>query len=85
MGAERTTISLNGIWDIEDSKEPEAIPTAWKHKAPVPGLAHSAQPVFPQVDQFDSRQVILNRVRDGKLPHSRTFWTTSHEALPICC
>jgi beta-galactosidase len=69
-GAERTTISLNGIWDIEDSKEAEAIPVVWNHKAPVPGLAHSAQPVFPQVDQFDSRQVILNRVRDGKRPKS---------------
>ncbi len=69
-GAERTTISLNGTWDIEDSRKAEAIPAAWNHKAPVPGLAHSAQPAFPQVDQFDSRMLIQNRVGSGKLPKS---------------
>jgi hypothetical protein len=26
---ERTTVSLNGTWDIEDSKEAEAIPSVW--------------------------------------------------------
>ena len=41
---ERTTVSLNGIWDIEDSREVDAVPAGWNHKAPVPGLAHPAQP-----------------------------------------
>lgn len=68
--AERTTIPLDGTWDIEDSKEPETIPAAWKHKAPVPGLAHSAQPAFPHADEFDSRMLIQNRVRAGKQPKS---------------
>ena len=63
--ADRTTISLDGTWDIEDSKEPEKIPAAWKHKVPVPGLGHSAQPAFPHVDEFDSRMLIQNRVRAG--------------------
>jgi hypothetical protein len=27
---ERTTISLNGTWDIEDSKEADAMPSAWR-------------------------------------------------------
>lgn len=67
---ERTTISLNGTWDIEDSKEADAMPSVWRHTVPVPGLAHSAQPAFPQVDQFDSRMVIQNRVSNGKLPKS---------------
>ena len=67
-GSERTTISLNGPWDIEDSKEAETIPSVWRHKVPVPGLAHSAQPSFPQVDEFDSRMLIQNRVSNGKLP-----------------
>lgn len=71
LGAtDRTTISLNGSWQIEDSKEADAMPTAWKHKVPVPGLAHSAEPPFPQVDQFDSRMLIQNRVGQGKLPQS---------------
>jgi hypothetical protein len=66
----RTTISLNGTWQIEDSKDAEAIPVAWnrKVKVAVPGLAHSAEPAFPQVDQFDSRMSIQNRVGEGKLP-----------------
>jgi beta-galactosidase len=67
---ERTSISLDGVWDIEDSKTPESIPTAWNHRVPVPGLAHSAQPPFPHVDEFDSRQLILNRARDGKVPRT---------------
>ena len=69
-GAQRTTISLNGTWDIEDSREAEAVPVAWNHKAPVPGLVHSAKPAFPQVDLFDSRMLIQTRVGDGKLPKS---------------
>ncbi len=67
---ERTTISFNGTWQIEDSKEAEAIPVAWNHKVPVPGLAHSAEPAFPQVDQFDSRMFIQNRISQDKLPKS---------------
>ncbi|MGA8763982.1 MAG: glycoside hydrolase family 2 TIM barrel-domain containing protein, partial [Candidatus Sulfotelmatobacter sp.] len=46
----------------------EAVPVVWNHKVPVPGLAHSAQPSFPQVDEFDSRMVIQNRIGNGKLP-----------------
>jgi beta-galactosidase len=67
-GAERTSISLDGTWEIEDSKDADAIPVAWRHHVRVPGLAHLAQPPFEHVDEFDSRQLILNRVRDGKLP-----------------
>ena len=68
--AERTSLSLDGTWDIEDSREPEAVPTSWNHTVPVPGLAHSAQPGFPHIDEFDSRQLILNQARDGKIPAS---------------
>jgi len=65
---DRTIISLNGSWQIEDSKEADSIPRAWTHTVPVPGLAHSAQPAFPQIDQFDSRMAIQNMVGQGKLP-----------------
>jgi beta-galactosidase len=66
----RTTISLDGQWDITDSKAPGALPTAYGHRVPVPGLAHSASPAFPNVDEFDSRQVIQNRISKGMLPKS---------------
>jgi beta-galactosidase len=79
--AERTVISLDGTWEVEDSKNPDAIPVKWTHKAPVPGLAHSAQPSFSHVDEFDSRQLILNRARDGKIPRSAIVHTAgvSHQ------
>src|SRR5437667_9753477 len=65
---DRTTIALNGTWQIEDSKEAEAIPVAWNHTVAVPGLAHSAQPPFPQVAQVDSRMLLQNRVGRGGVP-----------------
>src|ERR1700694_1676026 len=71
---DRTTISLDGTWQIEESKEAESIPVAWKHRVPVPGLAHSAQPPFPQVDQFDSRMLLQNRVSPGNLPNPATVY-----------
>jgi hypothetical protein len=67
---DRTTISLDGTWEIADSKSADTIPSAYTQTVPVPGLAHSAQPAFPDADQFDSRQVIQNRVRRGLLPKS---------------
>jgi beta-galactosidase len=66
--ASRTTIPLDGVWDIADSKAPGPLPAAYAHKAPVPGLAHSATPPFADVDEFESRQLIQNRVKRGMLP-----------------
>jgi beta-galactosidase len=66
----RTVLSLNGTWDIADSVSPDTPPTAFPRKVPVPGLAHSAHPPFPDVDLFDSREIIANRVRRGELPES---------------
>ena len=37
------------------------------HTAPVPGLAHSAIPAFPDVDQYQSRQLLANLVSHGRL------------------
>ena len=68
--AQRTTISLDGEWAIADSVAGDAPPSSYHHRAPVPGLAHSAVPPFPDVDEFDSRQVIQNRVSKGMLPAS---------------
>ena len=68
--AERIIISLDGEWDIADSQTADALPAHFEHKAPVPGLAHSSTPPFADVDLFDSRQVIQNRVAQGKLPQT---------------
>jgi beta-galactosidase len=66
----RITMPLDGTWDIEDSVSPEGIPAKWTHKAPVPGLANLARPVFPDVDRFDSRELINNKIRRKLLPES---------------
>src|ERR1017187_8017822 len=80
-GGERVTLSLDGEWQIEDSLAAEPAPTEWHHRAPVPGLAHLAQRGFADVDQFDSKEVISNRVRKGVLPESALVETAgvSHQ------
>jgi hypothetical protein len=68
--APRTTLSLDGQWDIADSVEGATPPAAYTHRAPVPGLAHSATPEFPDVDQFESRELLQNLVSRGLRPAS---------------
>jgi beta-galactosidase len=67
-GANRTTLSLDGQWDVEDSVAANEMPKSYTHKAPVPGLAHSAVPAFPDVDQYQSRELLSNLVRQGRYP-----------------
>jgi hypothetical protein len=62
---QRTTVSLDGQWDVEDSMSPDAIPKEYTHRVPVPGLTHSAVPAFPDVDQFQSRELLYNLMRSG--------------------
>jgi beta-galactosidase len=64
------TLSLNGEWEIDDSESADQIPRAFQHHVPVPGLAHLAQPAFPDVDMFDSRENLLNRIQSKELPES---------------
>ena len=49
---------------------PEQIPETFRHRVPVPGLAHLATPTFPDVDQFQSRENIRNLIRFGEAPES---------------
>ena len=69
-GAERVTVSLNGTWKIADGTAPEAIPTAFDRTVAVPGLVHNATPPFPDVDAFESVELVSNRIRQGVLPES---------------
>ncbi len=66
LAAHRTTLSLNGTWDVEDSVGAGQIPTAYHHTAPVPGLTHSAAPAFADVDQYQTLQLLSNLVRQGR-------------------
>ncbi len=64
----RTTLSLNGTWGIADSVSGDVVPSEFTHQVPVPGLVHSAEPAFPDVDQFQSRELLSNLVRKGTYP-----------------
>ena len=64
----RTTFSLNGQWEVGDSIAAEIIPKEFGHTVPVPGLTHSATPAFPDVDQYQSRQLLANLVQQGEYP-----------------
>jgi hypothetical protein len=64
--AHRATLSLDGTWDVEDSIGTDQIPAAYHHTASVSGLTHSAVPAFADVDQYQTRQLLSNLVRQGR-------------------
>jgi hypothetical protein len=64
------SVPLDGTWQIEESLSATDMPIRFTHTVPVPGMANLAQPAFPGVDQFDSLELISNRIRSGKLPES---------------
>ena len=72
----RSTVSLDGTWQIADGKSAESIPTAFEHTAPVPGLANLARPPFADVDAFTSRENLANRIRSKLSPASwlKQYW-----------
>ena len=73
--AGRQTLSLDGAWQIEESVASNDQPQSFKHTVPVPGLANLAQPPFAGVDQFDSLELIANRIRQKRLPESARIET----------
>jgi len=66
----RTTLSLDGTWDVGESVAATPMPAEFTHKAPVPGLTNLATPPFEDVDKFDSRELIDVEIRDGLRPES---------------
>ena len=68
--AGRVTLSLDGSWDVADGLAPTALPSAYSHRAPVPGLTHLAEPAFPDVDRFDTIEGLQKKVRLKLLPES---------------
>ena len=77
----RVTLSLDGQWDVDDSVSADATPKTYNHKVPVPGLAHSAVPAFSDVDQYQSRELLSNLVRQGR--YSKTDFEKLGEARGI--
>jgi len=67
--------SLDGFWQIADSKSPTEMPAEFTRTVPVPGLAHLAKPAFPDVDKFISRENLANRIRSKLSPPE---WLTNY-------
>lgn len=66
--AARDVLSLNGQWGVEEGVAPDAMPAAFSHTVPVPGLTHQAQPAFADVDQYETHEFIFTMKRYGVLP-----------------
>jgi len=58
--AQRSVISLNGEWEVEESIKPDEIPRIFTHKGPVPGLANLCEPLFLEVDAYDGIDYLNN-------------------------
>jgi len=74
--AGRVTVSLDGTWQIAESKAADEMPAAFTHTVSVPGMANLAQPPFPDVDAFYSREHLASRIRAKIAPEEwlRQYW-----------
>jgi hypothetical protein len=57
----RHIVSLDGVWEVGESRARDTPPFIFDRKAPVPGLLFSAQPPFPDMGRFASRELQFNR------------------------
>ena len=60
--APRQSVSLDGVWQIADSRSATEMPTAFDRAVPVPGMVNLAKPAFKDVDQFISRENMARRI-----------------------
>ena len=60
----RVTVSLDGLWEIDESSSEGEVPATFEHRVPVPGLVRVAEPSFPAVDEFRSRENIQRVMGD---------------------
>ena len=77
-GEGRTTVSLNGTWDIEESVQATDSPKAFTHTVAVPGLVNLSKPAFPEVDLFASYYYFKRFGRNGR----KYPWGTTNSMLP---
>ncbi|MFN8206096.1 MAG: glycoside hydrolase family 2 TIM barrel-domain containing protein [Bacteroidales bacterium] len=60
VNAQRTTLSLNGTWEIGESMEAGNIPAKFEHTIQVPGLANMAVPAFTDAGSYFSADYLNN-------------------------
>jgi beta-galactosidase len=57
----RTTLNLDGVWEVEESNERDVPPASFGHSARVPGLLSSASPAFAAVGEFATAEAQIFR------------------------
>lgn len=62
IGILRNEISLNGAWQIEESLDSLDVPTKFNHTVNVPGLVNMSIPSFPNVDEYESPEMVWDRI-----------------------
>ena len=80
-GDGRTSISLNGTWQIDESVSATDVPQAFGHTVVVPGMVNLSNPAFPDVDMFASREYLAEN-RSAKLDSYTRIPFGSREILP---
>ena len=80
-GEGRSTVSINGTWQIEESVGANEIPSAFNHSMVVPGMVSLAQPSFTNVGFFASREY-LRRFK-GNYPFLGPQVLAKDAALPV--
>ena len=81
-GDGRTSISLNGTWQIEESVSATEIPKAFGHAVVVPGMVNLSNPSFPDVDLFASREYLQRFRRKYSVGQRREILPAS-APLPV--
>ena len=91
---QRTVVSLNGKWEIEESLDANKIPVRFTHTVQVPGLVNLSSPSFINVDKFTTIDVLrhpivgikndpsLDTIKIGIVGQNRNFfWYRNHFIL----
>lgn len=88
--AQRTIVSLNGIWEVEESIKPDVFPKKYTHTAAVPGLTDQSKPKFTDIDKFTTIDVLkhpiigikndpsLDSIKIGIIGQKRNFFWYRH-------
>ena len=72
MKQRRETIDLNGLWQVEESREADDMPSSYGHSVTIPGWVSFAQPPFPDAGVFASHDyqwnfMVFNKQEQGAL------------------
>ena len=69
--AQRVVVPLDGTWEIAESVGADDVPGEFAHTVAVPGLVNGAEPGFPDVDRYETAEILGRWARVGVVPADR--------------